>query len=70
MSGSAIRTSRPTLCTCKAPESMRRRTVRDDTFKSSAVSSIVRSLVRGRPGVAVPAVRDADLEVGRRGGLE
>ena len=49
---------------------MRRLTVRDDTFKSSAVSSIVRSLVRGRPGVPVLVVRDADLEVGRCGGLE
>jgi hypothetical protein len=64
-SGSAIRTRRPSRCTGRAPDSIRRRTVRGDTFKSSAASSMVRSLVRGRPRASVPVVRH-----GLRAGLE
>jgi hypothetical protein len=52
MSPSAMRTSRPNLCAGRAPESIRRLTVRGETFSSSAVCAIVRSLGRGRPRAA------------------
>jgi hypothetical protein len=44
--------------------------VRGDTFKSSAASSMVRSLVRVRPRNPVPMICEAALDVGLRGGLE
>ncbi len=69
MSPSAMRTSRPNWCAWRAPESMSRRTVRGDTFKRSAVSSIVRSLVRGRHWAPLPLVRDAAVDADRFGRL-
>jgi hypothetical protein len=61
MSASEMRTRRPgSRCTGSAPDSMRRRTVRGDTLKTSAASSIVRSLVIGR---RVP-VEEAGLRCG------
>jgi hypothetical protein len=69
-SASAMRTRRPSRCTGRARDSMRRRTVRGDTFKSSAASSMVRSLLTGRPRTPVPVVREAAVEAGLRGGLE
>src|ERR1700730_10468321 len=48
ISRSEMRTQRPRRCAGSAPESMSRRTVRVDVLKSSAVSSIVLSVVRGR----------------------
>ena len=45
---------------------MRRRTVRDETFKVSATSSIVKSLVIGRPRVPVPVVRGLAFGAGFR----
>ena len=41
--------------------------MRDDTFKSSATSSIVRSLMTGRPRTPVPALCEPAFEVGLRG---
>ena len=67
MSPSAMRTSRPNRCAWRAPKSMSRRTVRGDTFKRSAVSSIVRSLVRGRRCPPLPLVRDAAVDADRFG---
>ena len=52
ISASEMRTERPRRCTGSAPELMSRRTVRVDVLKISAVSSIVRSLVTGRPRCA------------------
>jgi hypothetical protein len=69
MSPSAMRTSRPNLCTGRAPDSIKRRTVRGDTFKRSAVSSMVRNLVRGRARVLRQLVPGADLEADRFGGV-
>jgi hypothetical protein len=65
-----IRTRRPSRCTGGAPESMRRRTVRDETLNVSATSSIVKNLVAGLPGVPVPVVCEATFGGGRRDGLE
>ena len=48
---------------------MRRRTVRGDTLKTSAASSIVRSLVTGTPRAPIPVVREAAQEAGLCGGL-
>jgi hypothetical protein len=56
-------------CTGRAPESMSRRTVRGDKFNSSAVSPMVRSLVRSRPRTAVPVAPEAVVDV-LRGVLE
>jgi hypothetical protein len=47
---------------------IRWRTLRGDTFKRSAASSMVRSLVRGRPRTAVPVV--SAFGIGLRGELE
>ena len=41
---------RPSRCTGSVPESISRRTVRDETLRISAVSSIVRSLAKGCRG--------------------
>jgi hypothetical protein len=56
-------------CTGRAPESISRRTVRGDTFKSSAVSSMVRSLVTGRTRM-VEVISTARFEAGRCAGLK
>jgi hypothetical protein len=68
ISASEIRTERPRRCRASAPESMSRRTVRGDTFKSSAVSSMVRSLVTGRTRI-VEVISTALFEAGRCGRL-
>lgn len=70
MSPSEIRTRRLNRCAGNSPASIKRRTVRDDVFRISAVSSIVRSRVRGRLGAAAVEVGEGALEAERRGGLE
>ena len=69
ISPSEMRTERPRRCTGRAPESMSRRTVRSDTFKSSAVSLMVRSLVTGRTRM-VEVISTAPFEAGRCAGLK
>ena len=69
ISASEMRTERPRRCTGRAPESMSRRTVRSDTFKSSAVSLMVRSLVTGRTRM-VEVISTAPFEAGRCAGLK
>ena len=64
-----MRTERPRRCTGRAPESMSRRTVRSDTFKSSVVSLMVRSLVTGRTRM-VEVISTAPFEAGRCAGLK
>jgi hypothetical protein len=64
MSSSEMRTRRPNRCAGSAPESIRRRTVRSDVFKSSAVSPIVRSWLIGRRSareLRLPPPATADL---------
>src|SRR5262245_23657961 len=69
ISASEIRTDRPRRRTGSAPEAMSRRTVRVDVLKSSAVSSIVRSLLTG-PTREAPAICATALDGRRCAGLE
>jgi hypothetical protein len=67
MSRSETRTDRPNRCTGSAPESMSRLTVRDETLRISAVSSMVRSLTGCRSLCALPT---RIWTIARRGGSD
>ena len=71
ISGSETRTDRPNRCTGSVPESISRLTVRDETLRISAVSSIVRSLPKGcrgpcrRPTLICALARRGEVDLRR-----